>query len=439
MFDISGRKVTIVGGKRSGMALAKLVVRQKGNAKVSEHGPEDSLSLEFKTWAKQNGVSLEFNAHTQSFIEDSDMVVLSPGVRFDAPPVQWAKAKGILILGEIEFAYQFCRKPVIAVTGSNGKTTTVNLIANVLREAGYGACLCGNVGTPFSQSVLDLADVDYVLLEISSFQLESLVHPKSPFRRSQNKNLQVQGFKPFIGIILNFSQNHLDRHKDLQEYLDAKKNLFLNQGPNEYALLNDQSSYLRDIAKDLKSQVIFFNDSKSSLLGDIKNPNHMAVMAAARILGIKSNICRKIFLEFKGVEHRLELVRSLDGVDFINDSKATTAEAGRWALSNIDKPILMICGGKDKNIDFSVLRNIVKEKVKKMFVIGEAKAKLHQTFEGCVAIEECDNLEKAVSGARIAAHRGDCVLLTPMCASFDMFRDYEHRGKAYKDIVKALA
>ena len=438
MFNLEGKKITIIGGKRSGMALVKLIIRRGGKAKLSENGPEKSLTDEFLSWADKNKVALEFNGHTKEFIQDSSVIVMSPGVRLDSKPVEWAREKDIPVLGEIEFAFQFCHKPVIAVTGSNGKTTTVSLISEVLKKAGYKAVLCGNVGSPFANYVLDLKEVDYVVVEVSSFQMESLLTPDSPYRRENNKgDLTFVGFKPFIAVVLNFSQNHLDRHKDIDEYFEAKMKIFQNQTIKEFAVLNEQDERLRKIASHLKSSVKFFNQ-RDRHDGELTNPNYSAVMTVAEILGIKREIVLNVFKEFKGVEHRLELVRTLDGVDYINDSKATTAEAVGWALKNMTRPTIIICGGRDKNIEFSVLKDLIRQKVKKMIVIGEAKEKLKRVFGEVISVDEAQDMKDAIVQAQHSAKKGDSILLSPMCTSFDMFRDYEHRGKVFKEIVNGL-
>jgi len=430
--EIAGKKVTIIGGQRSGMALARLVVCLKGIAKISDQNREESLAQEFKEWATQYNVDLEFNGHTQKFVQDSDLVVISPGVRLDSAPIRWAKENNIPFLGEIEFAAQFCHKPIIAVTGSNGKTTVSTLISKVIENAGLKACLCGNVGFPFSDYVLNLEETDFVVLEVSSFQLESILGSDSPIR----KKFDIQGFHPFIAVILNFSENHLDRHKDLQEYFMAKKRIILNQGPDDYLVLNYQDKETQKLATQSKSHVVCFNvpDENKILI----NPNHLAVLEVGRVLKIDESCCRAVFQEFKGVEHRLEKVRCLNGVDYINDSKATTAQSALWALENIEQPIVMICGGRDKNIDFTVLADKVRQKVKSMFVIGEARAKIRQAFSELVSLEECEGLEEAVVKAKENSSKGDCVLLSPMCASFDMFKDFEERGRIFKEIVQKL-
>ncbi len=418
--DLANKKVTIIGARRSGVAVANLVTQLKGIPKISDSNPREASQNDLQKLNSPN-IQTEWNGHTQSFIEDSDCVVLSPGVPINAAPVQWARLKKIPVLGEVELAWRFCPKPVVAVTGSNGKTTVVNLITQILQKAGKKVCLCGNVGTPFSEDVLNLHDKDFVVLEISSFQLES-----------------IETFRPHIAVLLNFSQNHLDRHKDLQEYFDAKARIFMNQKPSDYAVLNFQNDFIRNLAPKLKAQVVYFNSPEVLSKNLAANPNHLAALAVGQFLGVSEETCRRVFAEFKGVEHRLELVRSINGIDFVNDSKATTAEAARWALQNFSRPIVMICGGRDKNIDFAVLRDLVGTKVKTMIAIGEARMKLRKAFADVVAFKECQTLEEAIKTAQQCASTGESVVLSPMCTSFDMFANFEERGRVFKEIVNKL-
>ncbi|MBI3602278.1 MAG: hypothetical protein HY209_05230 [Candidatus Omnitrophica bacterium] len=410
MMNLKNKKVTVIGAARSGLAVADLVLRCGGIPKISESKPHVSIPC---------GITVETGGHTQAFIQDSDYVILSPGVRIGSPPVQWAEDKGIEVMGEVELAFRFCPCPIVAVTGSNGKTTTSTLIAEILKKAGRSVCLCGNIGSPFSNYVFNLKPTDTVVLEISSFQLESMIH-----------------FKPHVALWLNFSQNHLDRHKDLTKYFQAKKKIFANQDKNDFAVLNFAQEEFHDLAKGLKSKVLFFNGP--DVCSDITNPNDLAALTAAKALGVSESISRQVFLEFKGVEHRLELVRTLHGVDYINDSKSTTAEASRWALERTHKPIIMICGGRHKQIDLSVLKGLVGRKVKQMIAIGEAKDLIQQTFKDVVPVATCSSFKEAIKAAQQKAQEGDAVVLSPMCASFDMFNDYEHRGKVFKEIVKDL-
>ena len=421
--DLRNKTVTIIGFARSGMAAAELVCHFGGKVKISEAAPEDAFKAVIQDWPLRNHVTMEFNGHSRAFIEDSDIVVLSPGVRMDAPPVKWAKAKGIRVIAEIELAWHFCHQPVVAVTGSNGKTTVSTLIAKVLEAGGKKVILCGNIGSPFSKFIGNLKDKDsdVVVLEASSFQLESIVD-----------------FRPDVAVFLNFCQNHLDRHKDIEEYFNVKKRIFVNQKNDDYAVLNYEDRRVKELASSLNAMISFFNPPGIYQRIPIRNPNYLAALEVGRIFGVPLEVCLDVFKEFKGVEHRLEWVRELNGVDFINDSKATTAQAAMWALQSLEKPMIMICGGRDKNIDFSIVRELAKKKVKKMFVIGEAKAKLRKAFGDTIAVEECDRLEDAVFRANEYAVLGDCIILSPMCASFDMFPNFEERGRIFKEIVRKL-
>ena len=408
-FDLKNKKVTIIGAARSGIAVAEAVLHLGGIAKISESKALEPL----------DGVIVESGGHTQGFIQDSDYVVLSPGVRLDALPVKWARERGIEVMGEVEFAFRLCPCPIVAITGSNGKTTTTTVIAEILKRAGRSVCLCGNIGSPFSKYVLDLKPTDIVVLEISSFQLESTIH-----------------FKPHVAVWTNFSQNHLDRHKDLLEYFEAKCKILHNQDAQDFVVLNFQDHQLRKLSESLKAKVLFFNTPEKPT--GVDNLNYLAAMQAAKALGIGEEICLKVFTEFKGVEHRLEFVRDMGGVEFINDSKSTTVEAGRWALERTVKPLVMICGGLDKHLDYSPLKSLVAKKVKHMIAIGQAREIMRSTFGDVVQVDTFASLEEAVKTARGIARSGECVLLSPMCASFDMFKDYEDRGRCFKEIVNKL-
>ena len=429
-FDLKNKRVTIIGAARSGIAAAEVVLRLGGLPKISESKALSEFKVQLDDMdfrLKQSGMSVserarlivEAGGHSEAFIQDSDYVVISPGIRLDTMPVRWAREKQIEVMGEIEFASRLCPCPIIAITGSNGKTTTSTVIAEIIKQAGRSVYLCGNIGSPFSKYVLDLKATDTVVLEISSFQLESTVH-----------------FKPHVAVWTNFSQNHLDRHKDLEEYFQAKCKIFANQDNKDFAVMNFEHPQHQNVAEKLKAQVLFFNTQDKPIVVD--NPNYLAAIEVAKALGINKDIYLKVFSEFKGVEHRLEFVRDLGGVDFINDSKSTTVEAGRWALERTVKPIVMICGGLDKHLDYSPLKSLVAQKVKYMIAIGQAREIMRSTFGEVVTLETSSSLELAVQTAREKARSGDCVLFSPMCASFDMFKDYEDRGRCFKEIVNHL-
>ncbi len=413
--DLSGKMITIVGAARSGLAAARLA-SDRGAQVVLTDKKEVALPEDFQVWARERGVVIEWE-HRRERIGKSDLVVVSPGVPPQAEVLLWAGEVNVPVWPEIELAFRCCPCPVIAVTGSNGKTTVSTLITRVIEQSGRRAWLCGNVGRPFSEFVGSMAPEDYAVVEVSSFQLET-----------------IQSFRPRIAVFLNFSQNHLDRHHDLADYFAAKSRIFSFQTAEDFAVLPGSDPRLRALAATLKSRVHFYDEG----MGPRDNPNFRAASAAVGILGIKDDVCREVFAAFPGVEHRLEHVRTLKGVRFINDSKATTAEAGGWALRRTPQPILMLCGGRDKNIDFSVVAPLVREKVKALFTFGEAGEKLNRTFEGQTRIVSCADLKDAVHQAFAKSAEGDAVLLSPMCASFDSFRDYEERGKVFKEIVNGL-
>ncbi len=416
--DIQNKTITVVGLAKSGQAVADLALSKGARVRVSDKRLKSQLSADVNAWIEKRDLEVEYGEHTREFLRGSDLLVISPGVPVDAPILNWAREDGISVIGEMEFAYRFCKAPIIAVTGSNGKSTVSTLIARVLKAAGRDAHLCGNIGTPLSACISDLTPESWVVLEVSSFQLET-----------------IQTFAPRVAVFLNISQNHLDRHKDFEEYFMMKKRIFENQTAADYAVLNGQCPHTKTCAGQVKANVVWFPEKNEA---PDRNPNFSAVGAVAETLGIEQSVCEGVFKDFRGLEHRLEYVRSLDGVDFINDSKSTTAEASRWALIRMKRPIIWICGGRDKGIDFSVLNELAKEKVKHIIAIGEASSKIRQTFQDVVEVSVSQRFQEAVEEARSKAQKGDCVLLSPMCASFDMFKNFEHRGEEFKRIVNAL-
>lgn len=430
---IKEQKITILGAQRSGQALARLVTRLGGQAYLSDQGSRENVDSEFLQWAAENHVCCEFNGHTAEFMAGSYMVVLSPGVPLESTIVTQVKALGIRLMGEIEFAAQFCKKPIIAVTGSNGKTTVVTLLRDVLKLAGHTPCLCGNVGQPFSDYVLDLKDVDFVVLEVSSFQLQTVMPVV---------NNGSQGFKPHIAVLLNCTENHLDRHQDMAEYLNAKARIFFNQDEGDYAVVGIPLESLRKAMPEITKMRGLIRPLVAlpgKVEGRVYNLNERAVLDVAALLGISTDLCRNVFRRFKGVEHRCERLESVGEVDFINDAKSTTVEATRWALHQLEQPVILICGGRDKQLDFSVLKEVVRKRVKHICVIGEAQEKIRQCFADVCPVTLCNSLEDAVMSAYGHAEKGDGVLLSPMCASFDMFKNFEHRGCVFKEAVTRLS
>ena len=413
----------VIGLARSGLCAANLLKDLGAIVSVTDSADNPALRERAED-LRSKGIAVEIGRHTVDFIRGQDLAVVSPGVHPESIALLWAREFNIPVISEIELAWRSCPAEVIATTGTNGKTTVTTLIAEVLNAAGKKALALGNIGRPFSQEVRSLQAGDFVSLEVSSFQLET-----------------IDRFRPKVSVILNLTSDHLDRYKDMSEYLAAKKRIFKNQSADDYLVLNYDQPELRALVKESKAKTIFFgktyssqdNPEQSSL-----NPNQLAVLAVCGILGVSREICLKVFAGFKGVEHRMEKVDNISGVDFINDSKATNVDSTVWALNNTVKPAILIAGGRDKNSDYKTIAGLIRQKVKLMVLIGEARDKIRSALEGVLPMQEASSMEEAVRSGFKQALPGDCVLLSPMCASFDMFENYEHRGKVFKEIVRDL-
>lgn len=410
------RKVTVVGLARSGIASANLLYDLGAKVYVTDKKDDGTTRLNTSKLKSQD-IKFELGLHSQEFIRGKDLVVASPGVPNDALPIIWANEFKIPVISEIELAWNLCPAKIIAVTGSNGKTTVTTLIGRVLKESVRDKVfVCGNIGNPFSSDVEKIKENDFVSLEVSSFQLERIIK-----------------FKPKISVILNFSPNHLDRYRNMEEYLEAKKRIFMNQDKTDYLVLNYGDPVLRELSKETKARVVYFFEKKDL------NPNQAAVLAVGAILGIDEKLALNVFREFKGIEHRLEYVREINNIKFINDSKSTTIDSAIWALKNIPSFVVLIAGGKHKGVDYNAILDLARKKVRNVILIGEAKEKIESAFKGFLSMERAVTLEEAVYKAYLAAKPGDCVLFSPMCSSFDMFSDYEERGRLFKEAVYDLA
>lgn len=408
------KKIIIVGLARSGVACANLLYDLGARVSITDNKDAGSLCVNIEL-LKSKYIRLELGNHSEEFVKDNELMVISPGVENNAQPVLWAEKYGIPVISEIEFAYMLCPAEIIAVTGSSGKTTVATLIGKIIEASGKKVFVCGNIGKPFSQEVAEMEEGDFVSLEVSSFQLE-----------------RIKNFKPKIALILNFAKNHLDRHKDMQEYLDAKKRIFMNQDKNDFLVLNSKNKIIKGLANNAKSKIVFFSDKAEF------NPNESAVMVVGSILGIKKDLMIKVFNGFKGIEHRMEYVSEINGVKFINDSKATLAESTMWALQNIDNRIVLICGGRHKGADYGIIKNVASGKIRRVIVIGEAAKIIEEALTPAFTVEYAASLSYAVSRAYSIAEEGDSVLFSPMCSSFDMFKNYEERGRAFKSLVMEL-
>ena len=418
-------KVVIVGLGRSGIAAARLIAERGDSVYITELKEDDSIISSVEILIEDNVAvkdNVEIGSHSERFIKDADLMIVSPGVRRDALPVRLAEERNLLILSELELAYSMCHAPIIAVTGTSGKTTVTTLIGRMLKEGGLDAVVCGNIGNPLSGELNRIKRDSIVVLEVSSFQLE-----------------WIRNFRPGISIILNISENHLDRHKDMEEYISLKGRIFSNQDERDLLLLNGKDKSLRRLSSNIKPRVEFFDEYKDfSNRYKIGNEDYLAAMTVASLYGISEDTMMDVISHFKGLEHRLEHVTTVRGVDFVNDSKATTVSSVAWALRSLNGRIRLIMGGRYKGGDFKGLNYLVREKVDSVIVIGEAGSMIKEALGSFEEVIQEDTLARAVHSAFKDACKGDKVLFSPGCSSFDMFKNYEERGRVFKDICLRL-
>jgi len=419
-------KVVVVGIAKSGIEAARLLASRKDTVYITELKHDKDTNRARDLLAKEGAVKLEnieLGSHTDKFIKKASLIIVSPGVRADSLAVRLAEKKGIPIISELELAYTMCPAPIIAVTGTSGKTTTTTLIGQMLKASGFDAVVCGNIGNPFSGEIKKIKKESIVVLEVSSFQLEF-----------------IDKFKPKISIILNISDNHLDAHKDMNEYITAKCRIFLNQDKNDILFLNKNDEILREIRDAVKGpRVEFFNEYRGfQKRHKIQNEDYLASMSAAWAMGASEDSMLEVIRNFKGIEHRLEYIGTVDGIDFINDSKATTISSVEWALKSLKDRIVLIMGGRYKGGDFGLLKGLVNDKVDFIVAIGEARPKIRTGLEGVKEIIEAGDLCQAVKEGFKRAKKGSKVVLSPGCSSFDMFKSYEERGRIFKEIVSGL-
>ncbi len=447
---IKGKQITILGMARSGIALAKLVKQFGATPFVSDQKEANALAESLSDLQKL-GVVYETGGHTSACLDGKDFLVVSPGVPKDAPILEQAQSRGLPIFGEIEVAYWLCKSPIIAVTGSNGKTTTTAWLGNIFSSSGVSTKVAGNIGLPFSAVVAEKTFYQMIVLEISSFQLE-----------------YIEEFAPEISLFLNLSPDHLDRYASFEEYRAAKLRIFENFVPGKKTVLNYDDAFLRNYAGSLKGGEIYFFSTKEKvspgayLEGEqlvfvgpkgkvalvkqdelpIKGPhncaNALAAAAAALAWGLPAEGVIKGLLSFTGVPHRLEPVATINGVNFINDSKATNVDSVWYALQSVKPPIILIAGGKDKGAGYAPLREYFPGRVKAMVLIGQAKNLIRQTLGDLAPAYEAAILPEAVEKAFDLAKAGDTVLFSPACSSFDMFTNFEERGEVFKKTVMEI-
>jgi len=452
--ELNGKRVLVVGLGKSGVASALFMKARGARVTVSDTKSGDELRNEIPVLL-DHGITVETGGHGDRTFRGQDLIVVSPGVPVDAPPLVQARTLGESVIGEIELAAQFLPGPIVAITGSNGKTTTTTLTGEIMTAGGFPALVGGNIGTP-AISLADRAKPDTVIvLEISSFQLET-----------------VQTFRPKVAVVLNVTPDHLDRHRTFEVYTDAKARIFENQQQNDFAVLNADDPTCVAMAGRTRAQVFWFsrlkevkqgtwvedgkivfrdNSAQRELLqvsdiplkGAHNLENVLAAACSGILMGCAPEKIRQAVHNFKAVEHRLEFVATIGDVDYYNDSKATNVDATIKALESFPANILLILGGKDKGSDYTVLNDLLRQRVKRVYTIGAAAAKIEAQIasskNGGPEVVQAETLENAIRKAHASAKPGDVVLLAPACASFDQFKSYEHRGKVFKEIVRSLA
>ncbi len=449
--DVSGKNILVVGFGKSGLSATRYLLKAGAHVTINDIRFERDLDKEQVRQAREMGAGFKTGGHEVEDFVRSDMVVLSPGVPTNIHPVLEAKKNSISVLGELELASRFIKSPILAITGTNGKSTAITLMGQILEKAGMKYFLGGNLGTPLMDHVAGENDVDYVVLEVSSFQLDTM-----------------EEFNPLVAVLLNISPDHLDRYSNYEAYVKSKLSIFKNQGKGRFAVLNDDDERLSGF--DMKTGVrilrygfdrrdkvdAFIEDNRlvidcpgiadmSLNLEDFHLPgrhnleNLMGVVLAASCIGIEKQAIEKALRSFRGLSHRIEFAGTVAGIDFYDDSKATNVDSAVKSIESFDRPVILIAGGKDKGGGYKPLVETAKRHVKKAILIGEAAPVMGKALEGSVPLSFSLGLEEAVFEAFSAAARGDVVLLAPACSSFDMFRDYVHRGIVFKNAVRKLS
>jgi UDP-N-acetylmuramoylalanine--D-glutamate ligase len=446
--ELAGKRVLVVGLARTGIATSLFCAARGAQVTASEARTESALS-DVAVRLRAAGVTLELGGHREQTFLQQDLIVPSPGVPLSMPGLVAARKAAIPIWSEIELASRFLRGRIVCVTGSNGKTTTTALIGHILQTAGMSVRVAGNIGTPLISVVDGSNEMGITVVEASSFQLEAIAE-----------------FRPDVALLLNLTPDHLDRHTSFEEYGRAKARIFENQAENDAAILNADDAALsqytparpqvywfsrqRRVANGCFLQgdeIIFRADASDSVVmrrGDIhlrgshNVENVLAAVTAAMLCGVKAKAIADGVRTFAGVEHRIEFVARIGGVEYFNDSKATNVDATLKAIDAFPGNLIVILGGKDKGSDYTTLREPLRQRAKLALLIGAASEKIETQLRGAVAIEHAGTMADAVERAVKIAKPGDTVLLAPACASFDQFENYEHRGRAFKELVREL-
>ncbi len=445
------RKIAhIVGLGKSGTAAAKWLLLHNWDVIGSDDADENKLSIQVKD-LQLAGAVICLNGHTEALKVPVDLVVVSPGVPLSHPAIQARKAQGVEIIGELELGWRYSYGTIVAVTASNGKSTTTALLGEIFKATGRPTFIAGNIGTPFTSIIDKTSPESLIALEVSSYQLESIKH-----------------FKPNVAVLLNITPDHLQRHGTMEIYSSIKARLTMNQDKDDYLIYNIDDKIICDLVKDANSKKIPFSTQRKLAHGGwleddnmVFNPNAMspkyimprtslsipgmhntqnalAAILSALVCGIEWKFIEAGVQNFKGLPHRLEFVRCINSVKWFNDSKATNVDSGITALKALDRPIILIAGGRAKGGGFKDIRSLVKDKVKLLIVLGEAAGEIKNDLGDLCPTYSVENLTAAVNLAKEKAESGDTVLLSPLCASFDMFDNFEHRGDIFKQLVNEI-
>jgi UDP-N-acetylmuramoylalanine--D-glutamate ligase len=446
--DLKDKKVLVVGMARTGIATAKFLKARGSLVTTTEAKPEEEMR-EAVQELKGMDLSTEWGGHRIETFLQQDLIVVSPGVDLNMDPVQKAIRHGVRVVSEIELAYHFIHVPILAITGTNGKTTTTLLLGEMLKEDGRKVGVGGNVGEPLILFAEGGDRWEVLVAEISSFQLEA-----------------IEDFRPRISVLLNVTEDHLDRYPSYSDYIEAKARIFANQNSGDLVILNRDDPIVMQFGERVKAKKVMFSMrekleegafadgqtislrlggnreeyslAKTPLKGIHNVENMMAALTTARLFGCSKKAVQDVLCRFKGLEHRLEFVREVGGVRFYNDSKGTNVGSVVKSLQSFSEPVILIAGGKDKNGDLSPLKELVEKRVKHLILLGEAKERMNHELGGLTDTVMAKTMEEAVSLARQKAKGGEVVLLSPACSSFDMFKDYKERGRVFKEAVVRL-